>query len=222
MIRFDGVSKRYPGGQQALKNVNFELKKGEFTFLTGHSGAGKSTLLKLILGLEKPNSGIISVAGHNIVQLSAEKTAIRRRIIGAVFQDHQLLPDRNVFDNVALPLEINGFSEKELKNRVRAALDKVGLLRDEKAMPSWLSGGQQQRIGIARAIVNSPSIILSDEPTGNLDDTLSNEIMTLFTQFKSLGVCVLVASHSKSLINQFSQRTLTLKEGSLIADVSGK
>lgn len=221
MIRFDRVSKRYPSGQQALQNISFELNRGEFTFLTGHSGAGKSTLLKLVLGLDKPSAGIISVAGQNIVQLTPEKTAARRRIIGAVFQDQQLLSDRTVFDNVALPLEISGCSQRELKSRVRAALDKVGLLRVEKAMPSGLSGGQQQRIGIARAIVNSPSIILADEPTGNLDDTLSNEIMGLFTQFRSLGVCVLVASHDKHLIDRFSQRTLVLKEGNLIADSPG-
>lgn len=221
MIRFDRVSKRYPSGQQALQNINFELSRGEFTFLTGHSGAGKSTLLKLVLGLDKPSAGIVSVAGHNIVQLSPAKNAARRRIIGAVFQDHQLLSDRTVFGNVALPLEISGFSQRELRSRVRAALDKVGLLRAENAMPTGLSGGQQQRIGIARAIVNSPSIILADEPTGNLDETLSNEIMDLFTQFRSLGVCVLVASHDKRLIDRFSQRTLVLEEGNLIADIPG-
>jgi len=181
MIQFDRVSKRYPSGQQALQNISFELDRGEFTFLTGHSGAGKSTLLKLVLGLDKASAGIVTVAGHNIVQLTPEKTAARRRIIGAVFQDHQLLSDRTVFDNVALPLEISGFSQRELRSRVRAALDKVGLLRVEKAMPAGLSGGQQQRIGIARAIVNSPSIILADEPTGNLDSALSNEIMDFYT-----------------------------------------
>lgn len=221
MIQFDRVSKRYPSGKQALQNISFELDRGEFTFLTGHSGAGKSTLLKLILGLDKPSAGIISVAGHNIAQLTPEKAAARRQIIGAVFQDHQLLSDRTVFENVALPLEISGFSQRELRSRVRAALDKVGLLRAEKAMPAGLSGGQQQRIGIARAIVNSPSIILADEPTGNLDSALSNEIMDLFTQFRSLGVCVLVASHNKQLIDRFSQRTFVLKDGNLIADIPG-
>jgi len=180
MIAFDRVSKRYPSGQQALANLSFTLARGEFAFITGHSGAGKSTLLKLVLGIERPSGGSLVVNGHDLMAMSPNMLPSYRRQIGTVFQDHQLLNDRSVFDNVALPLEISGLDPREGKRRVRAALDKVGLLSKEKMSPMALSGGEQQRVGIARAVVNTPRIILADEPTGNLDPELSAEIMALF------------------------------------------
>ena len=218
MITFDRVSKRYAGGQEALANLSVEIGRGEFAFVTGHSGAGKSTLLKLVLGLEKPSGGRLVVNGHDLGQTPTKALPAHRRQIGTVFQDHQLLSDRSVFDNVALPLEISGLDSRESQRRVRAALDKVGLLRKEKVLPSALSGGEQQRVGIARAVVNTPRIILADEPTGNLDPDLSSEIMALFAQFMSVGVCLLVASHDRSLIDSLGYRTLTLEQGKLVAD----
>jgi cell division transport system ATP-binding protein len=220
MITFDRVSKRYPGGQQALANLTFSLARGEFAFVTGHSGAGKSTLLKLVLGIEKPSGGNLVVNGNEMSQISPKMLALHRRQIGTVFQDHQLLNDRSVYDNVALPLEISGLDPREGKRRVRAALDKVGLLSKEKLLPMALSGGEQQRVGIARAVVNTPRIILADEPTGNLDPELSAEIMALFAQFMSVGVSLLVASHDRALIDGLGYRTLTLEEGRLSAEAN--
>ena len=220
MITFDRVSKRYPGGQQALANLTFSLARGEFAFVTGHSGAGKSTLLKLVLGIEKPSGGNLVVNGNEMSQISPKMLALHRRQIGTVFQDHQLLNDRSVYDNVALPLEISGLDPREGKRRVRAALDKVGLLSKEKLLPVALSGGEQQRVGIARAVVNTPRIILADEPTGNLDPELSAEIMALFAQFMSVGVSLLVASHDRVLIDGLGYRTLTLEEGRLSAEAN--
>ena len=220
MITFDRVSKRYPGGQQALANLTFSLARGEFAFVTGHSGAGKSTLLKLVLGIEKPSGGNLVVNGNEMSQIPPKVLALHRRQIGTVFQDHQLLNDRSVYDNVALPLEISGLDPREGKRRVRAALDKVGLLSKEKLLPVALSGGEQQRVGIARAVVNTPRIILADEPTGNLDPELSAEIMALFAQFMSVGVSLLVASHDRALIDGLGYRILTLEEGRLSAEAN--
>jgi len=218
MITFDNVSKRYADGREALSGISFEIGKGEMAFVTGHSGAGKSTLLKLILAMEKPSTGQVLVNGVNVSRISKRKIAMHRRQIGAVFQDHQLLYDRSVFDNVALPLEICGYQPSEARRRVRAALDKVGLLNKERSYPEALSGGEQQRVGIARAVVNRPSIILADEPTGNLDPELSAEVMAVFEQFKNVGVSLLVASHDKSLIERLNYRTLVLDNGRLTQD----
>jgi len=218
MITLDRVSKRYSGGQQALVNLSFSLERGEFAFITGHSGAGKSTLLKLILGIERPSGGRLIVNGADLGALTAKDLPAHRRQIGTVFQDHQLLNDRSVFDNVALPLEISGFDRRDSQRRVRAALDTVGLLSKEKLNPAALSGGEQQRVGIARAVVNTPKLILADEPTGNLDPALSAEIMEVFARFMSVGVTLLVASHDTALIESLGYRTLTLEQGKLKQD----
>ena len=220
MIAFDRVSKRYPSGQHALANLSFTLARGEFAFITGHSGAGKSTLLKLVLGIERPSGGSLVVNGHDLMAMSPNMLPSYRRQIGTVFQDHQLLNDRSVFDNVALPLEISGLDPREGKRRVRAALDKVGLLLKERMSPMALSGGEQQRVGIARAVVNTPRIILADEPTGNLDPELSAEIMALFAQFMSVGVSLLMASHDRALIDGLGYRILTLEEGRLSSEAT--
>ena len=219
MIRFSNVHKRYPGGHDALQNVSFHLAPGEMAFLTGHSGAGKSTLLKLIALLERANRGQILINGQNLDKVSRRRIPYVRRNIGIIFQDHRLLFDRTVYDNVALPLIIAGFSNREIGRRVRAALDKVDLLSKEKVYPITLSGGEQQRVGIARAIVNKPPILLADEPTGNLDPELSAEIMNLFEQFNQVGVTVLIASHDLSLISQLGHRVLTLNKGQLARDI---
>ena len=213
MIKFDSVSKRYPGGHEALLNVGFELDAGEFAFLTGHSGAGKSTLLKLVMRMEKASGGQVIVNGKNLNRLSRRQLPFFRRDIGVVFQDHQLLFDRTVFDNVALPLLVAGYSNEDASRRVRAALDKVGLLKKENQNPIALSGGEQQRVGIARAVVNKPVLLLADEPTGNLDPELSAEIMDLFHQFNQVGTSVLVATHDLGLIDGTRHHVLTLDQG---------
>jgi cell division transport system ATP-binding protein len=218
MIAFDRVSKRYATGQTALTNISFELQKGELAFLTGHSGAGKSTLLKLILAMEPISGGRLQINGRDMKSLKARQIPEHRQHIGTVFQDHQLLMDRSVADNIALPLRVSAYGEQEIRRRVRAALDKVGLLNKEKLNPARLSGGEQQRVGIARAIVNRPRIILADEPTGNLDPALSAEIMELFRQFRQIGVCLLIASHDASLIGSLGERVLTLDHGRLVSD----
>ncbi len=217
MIAFDRVSKRYPEGHEALSDVSFTIDGDEMVFLTGHSGAGKSTLLKLIMLMERPSRGQVIVNGQNLKAMKPARIPQLRRDIGVVFQNHQLLFDRSVFDNVALPLLISGYSPRDTGRRVRAALDKVGLLAREKAMPITLSGGEQQRVGIARAVVNKPSLLLADEPTGNLDPALSAEIMQLFEQFNQVGVTVLIASHDLALISRLHHRILTLRRGRLIA-----
>lgn len=218
MILFNKVSKRYSGGHQALSLINFHLKRGEMAFLTGHSGAGKSTLLRLIARIERNTGGQILVGRQNLSRLPNDRIPYLRRKIGMTFQEHRLLFDRTVFDNVALPLVIVGFQHQEIRRRVRAALDKVGLLNKEKSYPITLSGGQQQRVGIARAVVNKPPILLADEPTGNLDPGLAREIMNLFIQFNQVGVTVLVASHALGLIKSVGCRTLILQQGHLIGD----
>jgi len=222
MIKFDNVSKRYPGGKEALSQVSFELAAGELAFLTGRSGAGKSTLLKLIIGLEQASQGQVFVNGRNLQRLNRVQIATHRRQIGVIFQDHQLLFDRPLFDNVALPLKVSGFSRNQAARRVRAALDKVGLLGKEKLYPAALSGGEQQRVGIARAVVNRPDILLADEPTGNLDPMLSAEIFRLFDEFNSFGVSVLVASHDLGFLARSQRRMITLENGHLVNDMASR
>jgi cell division transport system ATP-binding protein len=218
MIRFNNVSKTYPGGFLALKNVSFELASGEMAFLTGHSGAGKSTLLKLMSLMEKPTSGKIQINGSEISNIKYKDIPYARRKIGMIFQNHNLLMDRTIFDNVALPLVIEGYSHKETRKRVEAALDKVHLIDKLRCFPNMLSGGEQQRVGIARALVNKPLILLADEPTGNLDPKLSLDIISMFEEFNDFGVTVLIATHDLGLIARMKYRTLTLKQGSMITD----
>ena len=220
MIRFTKVTKRYPGTNDALSEVSFHMAPGEMAFLTGHSGAGKSTLLKLIALLEHSTRGQVIINGQNMAKVSRRRIPYVRRDIGIIFQDHRLLYDRTVFDNVALPLIIAGFPEREIGRRVRAALDKVDLLKREGAYPVTLSGGEQQRVGIARAIVTKPPLLLADEPTGNLDPELSAEIMALFEEFNKVGVTVLVASHDLDLISRMDKRMLTLRDGRLVGDTA--
>ncbi|WP_299585201.1 cell division ATP-binding protein FtsE [uncultured Microbulbifer sp.] len=218
MITFDNVNKRYASGQDALVRISLEIPRGDMVFLTGHSGAGKSTLLRLLTAIERPTKGSILVAGQNLNRLRNSQIPYYRRNLGIVFQNHQLLFDRSVFDNIALPLAVAGCSKREVGRRVRAALDKVGLLQKEKENPITLSGGEQQRVGIARAVVNKPAILVADEPTGNLDPQLSQEIMQLFRDFNAVGVTVLVASHDLELIARMRRRVLTLQAGQLIYD----
>ncbi len=220
MIAFDQVCKRYPGGYQALTNVGFTIAEGEMVFLTGHSGAGKSTLLKLIAAIERPNSGSVLVNNQNVGAMKERMRPYLRRNIGMVFQDHKLLFDRTVFDNVMLPLQICDFDHRESAKRVRAALDKVGLLKREKANPIMLSGGEQQRLCIARAIVNRPAILLADEPTGNLDADYANEIMDIFKSFHQVGVTLLISTHDHSVMQAPETRILTLQAGELVDDRS--
>ena len=215
MIIFDNVSKRYLDGHEALSQVSFQLAPGEMAFLTGHSGAGKSTLLKLIALIERCTHGEIIVGDQVLNKMTSNHIPYLRRHLGIIFQSPQLLFDRSVFDNVALPLVIMGTRYQDIRRRVRAALDKVGLLLKERCYPKVLSGGEQQRVGIARAIVHKPRLLLADEPTGNLDPDLSLEIMQLFTQFNQVGVSVLIASHDLQLIEQMQHRLLTLVNGRL-------
>ncbi len=220
MIHFQNLFKRYPGGHDALADVSFELADAEMAFLTGHSGAGKSTLLKIISLIERPSRGQALLNNVNLAKVSRRRIPYLRRQIGIIFQDHQLLFDRSVFDNVALPLVIAGFRHQEIGRRVRAALDKVGLLDKEKQNPVALSGGEQQRVGIARAVVNKPPLLLADEPTGNLDPELSWEIMQLFENFNQVGVTVLIASHDLELIKRMDHRILTLHQGRMFEQAS--
>ncbi len=218
MIRFEQVSKRYPNGHDALKQVSFHLQPGEMSFLTGHSGAGKSTLLKLLMLVERASQGQVLFNQQSINKLTRRSIALYRRRIGMVYQNHQLLFDRSVFDNVALPLIIAGYNQRDMGRRVRAALDKVGLLSKENLNPLALSGGEQQRVGIARAVVNKPAVLLADEPTGNLDPTLSAEIMDIFQQFSRVGVTVMIATHDLALISRYNHRLLVLDNGKLVKD----
>ena len=218
MICFDNLSKHYPSGFEALRNVSFTMEAGEMAFLTGHSGAGKSTLLKMLMLMERPTSGNLLINGKNLNRLSTAQIPMYRRQVGVVFQNHQLLLDRTVFENVALPLQVSGYPAVEIGRRVRAALDGVGLLDKERERPMTLSGGEQQRVGIARAVVHKPRILLADEPTGNLDPELSSEIMALFRRFQSVGVTVLIATHDISLINRMQLRIMRLEDGGLTDD----
>ncbi len=217
MISLSHVSKHYPGGHQALRDVGFTIEAGELVFVTGHSGAGKTTLLKLLVAIERPTSGTVLVNGQNVGVLKRRAVPFLRRNFGLVFQDHKLLFDRNVFDNVVLPLQIAGYGAKDAARRVRAALDKVGLLQHEKAPPITLSGGEQQRLCIARAIVHRPAILLADEPTGNLDAEYAAEIGELFRSFNQVGVTVLIATHDQVLLARLAPRVITLKHGELAA-----
>lgn len=213
MIRFSAVTKRYPGGLEALRGVTLEIAEGEMVAVTGHSGAGKSTLLKLAAGLERASTGTVLVQGQNLGALGEGSLAVLRRRIGFVFQDHKLLFDRTAFDNVALPLRICGFPREEAARRVRAALDKVGLLPREKAMPVALSGGEQQRLCIARAIVNRPMVLIADEPTGNLDADYARAIVDLFASFHQVGVTVLLSTHDEASVARLRCRRVALAAG---------
>mgnify|MGYP001817652995 CR=1 FL=1 len=221
MITFERVSKRYKGGDMALREVSFHLHPGEMAFLTGHSGAGKSTLLRLVLMLEKATRGQVVVDGRNLSKTPGRVAPRVRQRIGMIFQDHKLLSDKTVFDNVALPLMIAGMRYPDIRKKVRAALDLVGLLKKEKSWPLALSGGEQQRVGIARAIVGMPPIQHAEEPTGNLDPELSRELFGLFHQLNDKGVTVLVASHALSLNRSMGQRVLVLSQGKLVDDIPG-
>lgn len=216
MIRFSNVSKQYPGGIEALKQINMHIEEGGMAFITGRSGAGKSSLLRLIALIERHTRGQILVNKQNLDRVRGRRVPLFRRNIGFMFQDHRLLYDRTVFDNVALPLVIAGARHQEIVKRTRAALDKVGLLHKEKSYPVTLSGGEQQRVGIARAVVHRPALLLADEPTGNLDPALSWEIMQLFEQFNQVGVTILIASHDLDMIKRMRKRIITLRMGRIL------
>ena len=218
MISFDNVAKRYPNGREALAGVTFNIQPGEFVFLTGRSGAGKSSVLKLIALLERPTRGTVTVGGQNTSKLKSSRIPAYRRSLGVVFQDHKLLLDRPIYDNVALPLVVAGTPLKEVDRRVRAALDQVGLLGRERSSPLELSVGEQQRVGIARAVISKPQLLIADEPTGNLDPALSIEVMRVFKRFQEVGVTVIIASHDPHLVEQFGQREIVLDGGRIGAD----
>jgi len=218
LIRIEEVTKRYPGGHDALKGLSLHVEKGEMVFVTGHSGAGKSTLLRLIALIDRPTGGQVIVDGQNTRRVSRRKIPAYRRQIGMVFQDHKLLYDRPVFDNVALPLVIAGIGHREAARKVRAALDQVSLLHKEKQSPETLSSGEQQRVGIARAIVSRPKVLIADEPTGNLDPDLSLEVMRIFRRFNEVGVTLLIASHDIALIDQLGCRRIALANGALAVE----
>jgi cell division transport system ATP-binding protein len=215
MIRFDRASKRYPNGREALSAASFEIGTGEMVFLTGRSGAGKSTILKLVALLERPTRGLVLVNGHNTAALSTRRIPAFRRELGVVFQDHRLLTERSILDNVALPLHAaeTGLTLKDIDRRVRAALDQVGLLDRAAALPLELSVGEQQRVGIARAEVSKPKLIIADEPTGNLDPALSLEIMALFRRFNDVGVTVVIATHDLDIVKAWGLREIVVEGG---------
>jgi cell division transport system ATP-binding protein len=220
VLRFDNVSKLYPGGRQALREVSFDVEPGEMLFLTGHSGAGKSTLLKLIHLAERPSRGTVLFNERNLLKVRRGREALHRREVGVVFQDHRLLLDRSVYENIALPLILRGMKRGEIGKRVRSILERLGLGERERALPTQLSAGEQQRVGIARAVVGEPRLLLADEPTGNLDPTLSAEIMALFASLPERGTSVLVASHDLGLVKRMKRRVLVLDHGQLADDIS--
>lgn len=220
VLRFDNVSKQYPGGHVALDAVSFQVDAGQMLFVTGHSGAGKSTLLKLIHLAERPSRGAIVFGERNLSKVRGARVPLHRREVGVVFQDHRLLADRSVYDNVALPLVLRGIRRAEIGKRVRNVLERLGLAARASALPSQLSAGEQQRIGIARAIVGEPRLLVADEPTGNLDPTLSAEIMALFASLPERGTCVLVASHDLALVKRMRKRVLVLDSGRLSDDIA--
>jgi len=213
VIRFQRVFKRYPNGREALGGVTFSVERGEMVFLTGRSGAGKSTVLKLIGLIERPTRGTVSVNGADTATLPVRRIPAFRRGVGMVFQDHRLLTDRPVFDNVALPLVVTDTSLAEIDRRVRAALDQVGLLGKERLLPLELSVGEQQRVGIARAIVSRPPLLIADEPTGNLDPELASEVMSLFRRLNEVGVTVVVATHDLHRVRESGRREIVLDHG---------
>ena len=218
--RFESVSKQYPGGHPALVDVSFQVEEGEMLFVTGHSGAGKSTLLKLIHLSERPSRGAVVFNDHNLLRVRGGKVALHRRQVGVVYQDHRLLTDRSIGENVALPLILRGTRRAEIGKRVRSVLERMGLAHREKALPTQLSAGEQQRVGIARAIVSEPRLLVADEPTGNLDPTLSAEIMELFAGLPERGTSVLVVSHDLPLLKRMRKRVLILDHGRLVDDIS--
>lgn len=220
VLRFDNVSKQYPGGHVALSDVSFEVQAGEMLFVTGHSGAGKSTLLKLIHLSERPSRGTVLFGEKNLLKVRGRRVPLHRRDVGVVFQDHRLLVDRSVFENVALPLILRGMKRGEIGKRVRVVLDKLGLSPRARALPTQLSAGEQQRVGIARAMVAEPRLLVADEPTGNLDPALSAEIMTLFAGLPERGTSVLIASHDLALVRRMKKRVLVLDHGQLADDIS--
>lgn len=220
VLRFDNVSKQYPGGQQALSEVGFQVDAGEMLFVTGHSGAGKSTLLKLIHLAERPSRGAVLFDDRNLLRVRGRQVALHRRRVGVVFQDHRLLADRSVAENVGLPLLLQGLRRGEIAKRVRAVLDRVSLGTRATSLPAQLSAGEQQRVGIARAIVGEPALLVADEPTGNLDPTLAAEIMTLFEALPERGTSVLVASHDLGLVKRMRKRVLVLDGGRLVDDIA--
>ena len=217
MIQFSQVTKRYPGGLTALENISLGIEKGELVFLTGHSGAGKSTLLKLIAAIERPTSGAVTVNGQNVGRLSRHAVPFLRRNIGLIFQDHKLLFDRSVIENALLPLSIAGFDRREALKRARAALDKVGLLNRERALPVALSGGEQQRLCIARAVVSRPALVLADEPTGNLDTGYAIDILNMFKDFHRVGTTLIISTHDERAIQAMGGRVIHLDHGRLAA-----
>ena len=220
VLRFDNVSKVYPGGRQALREVSFDIQPGEMLFLTGHSGAGKSTLLKLVHLAERPSRGTVLFNERNLARVRRGREALHRRDVGVVFQDHRLLLDRSVHENIALPLVLRGMKRGEIGKRVRSILERLGLGDRDRALPTQLSAGEQQRVGIARAVVGEPKLLLADEPTGNLDPTLSAEIMALFASLPERGTSVLVASHDLGLVKRMKRRVLVLDHGQLVDDIA--
>ena len=216
MIQFTNVSMIYPGGNKALQDIDLSIEKGEMVYISGRSGAGKSTLLRLINLIDRHTRGQIVIKGQNLERIKSKRISLFRRNIGFIFQDHKLLNDRTIFDNVALPLVIAGNTHQDIKRRVQASLDKVGLLSKINSYPMELSSGERQRIGFARAVVHRPSILLADEPTGNLDPALSWEIMKLFEQFNQVGVTVMIASHEIDMIRHMQKRIIILNEGRVI------
>jgi cell division transport system ATP-binding protein len=220
VLRFDNVGKQYPSGHRALTDVSFAVTPGEMLFITGHSGAGKSTLLKLIHLSERPSSGAVLFGERNLRKVGGRGVAMHRREVGVVYQDHRLLTDRSAFENVALPLILRGVRRDEIRKRVRSALDRVGLGARLEALPGQLSAGEQQRVGIARALVGEPQLLVADEPTGNLDPTLSAEIMTLFAALHERGTSVLIASHDLGLVKRMRKRVLVLDHGRLLDDIA--
>lgn len=219
VLRFDNVSKRYPGGHDALTEVSFEVATGEMLFITGHSGAGKSTLLKLIHLSERPSRGAVLFGERNLMKVRGRRVSLHRREVGVVYQNHQLLMDRSIYDNVALPLILRGMRRSDIAKRVRSLLERLGLGPRERALPSQLSAGEQQRVGIARAVIGEPLLLVADEPTGNLDPTLSAEIMTLFSSLPERGTSVIVASHDLGLVKRMKKRVLVLDHGRLADDI---
>jgi cell division transport system ATP-binding protein len=218
MIECHNLTKRYPGGHDALHDINLQISRGELVFLTGHSGAGKSTLLRILALIERPSRGSLKINKHEVSKLANPSVPRFRRNLGIIFQDHRLLVDRSVFDNVALPLRLTGAKPQLIARRVRAVLDKVGLRGKNNTYPLSLSAGQQQRVGIARALVNKPAILLADEPTGNLDPDLSEEIMQLFIDFQRVGVTILIASHDQALVQHLGHRQIVLEQGNILMD----